>query len=766
MKYKVSHKNIISHEEKKLLTIVFPVRVSEDRKDIINRLSYLEQNGELPKEIQILVSDDGSELKFSQEIMQLCQEKNYSYIRLDTSFFPISMARARNAAAVAIDTKYVLFQDVDLLPYQGFYQEMMKEVSIYEMDKIEDEFIMFGVIYLTQEATQDFFDTEPSIRKQKFIKYYLENRKDKVEKFSTGTSVVVFNRYHYLMHGGNSEDFEKWGFEDIEFMCRLIRARKKFPLPHEFSLDYKGFATINEYRGWKSVYRLFGDQTFSKGMIMFHSWHPVNHEGEYKTGATKNRLLFEQKMKDYKELNLEPQPLPMSENGSTLILKSNPWTKDRKIIPLWGDVSYKDGDHLSLEDFKTTLSKKKFDRVVFFNPYANENILAIYKYCREFNVPYIIVERGALRESIFFDSNGFNADSISYSPSYWDKPLTLERAQNLSNYISEERFSDESLENQPQRIGADKTRHALKIPHNKKVLFVPLQRPSDTVIKYFSGRIENFDNFNNLVAEVAKNASDWVVVVKRHPLEVEIPEIPGTINADNINVKDLLDIADKTFLINSGVGILSLLWGVEVLYAGQAFYGQPGVSKNCSTLEEVLENLNWQHDNEKVSRFLSYLIDEFYSFGKFTTRIVPLANKEGLISATTNIDFYKIRTPFTRPIEMPIRNKVEISSDSPLFDRYKGNTPTVQTIKKPASKVVAKPNTTPAKPVPAKPVATPTVSSNQNPENEMVAFHTTVEKAPLENKIRKLRRNPQSFFLDSSNPILHKIGYLMYKMKN
>lgn len=729
MNYNFSHKHIISFDDEKLLTIVLPIRVSEDRKDIIQRLGYIEQNGPLPKEIQILVVDDGSPIHISEEIITFCKNKNHSYLRLDTQLLPISMARARNAAAVSIDTRYVLFQDVDLLPYEGFYQDMMKEVHISKMNSVDDEFIMFGVIYLTKEASEEFFNTEPSIRKHKFIQYYLENRKDKVEKFSTGTSVVVFNRYHYLMHGGNSEDFEKWGYEDLEMMCRVAYSRMKFPRPEAYQLDYKSFSTIHEYKGWKSLYRLFGDMTFMKGMIMFHSWHPVNHDGDYKLGSTKNRILFEQKMRDFNGLQIEPNALPMYENGSTLILKSNPWTLNRQIMPLWGDVSYEDGDSLSLDDFKNLISNKQFSRIVFFNPYANENVLAIYQHCRKFNIPYIIVERGALRDSIFFDPNGFNADSISYDAKYWDKPISEEHYSNLIKYISDERLLDDSLEQQSKRLGADKTKHNLKIPQNKKVLFVPLQRPSDTVIKYFSGRIGNFDNFTQLVAQVAdRTSSEWVVVVKRHPLEVETPEIPGTINADNVNVKDLLDIADKTLLINSGVGVLSLLWGVEVLHAGQAFYGQDGVSKNCSTLDEVLDGLNWKHNSEKVSRFLSYLINDFYSFGKFTTRVVPLANKEGLISATTHINFYQIRLPFYKNINLPYRVKAEISFESPLFDRYKGNGNSIKVGEKESKKIR--------------------------------------NKGDMKDKIRKLKRNPTAFFLDSSNPILHGIGYLMYKVKN
>src|SRR5690606_1369079 len=154
---------------------------------------------------------------------------------------------------------------------------------------------------------------------------------------------------------------------------------------------------------------------------------------------------------------------------------------------------------------------------------------------------YLVCERGALRNSVFFDPNGFNAESKSYDPLLWDKELSEKARKTTLEYIFQEKSLDESLEKQEDRISVDEIYRKLNISKGKKILFVPLQRPSDTVIKYFCGPIGNYDNFLTLINSLAHALPrDWEIVVKRHPLEVENPKLEGVIFANNINVKSLI----------------------------------------------------------------------------------------------------------------------------------------------------------------------------------------------------------------------------------
>ncbi|SOZ38297.1 putative glycosyltransferase involved in capsule biosynthesis, similar to kpsS (plasmid) [Cupriavidus neocaledonicus] len=637
------------------------------------------------------------------------------------------------------------------MPYTGFYRDVLREAVINGLDESADNFLMFGVIYLTESATRDFRDMEPEFRRQKYIQLLLENEKEAIEKFSTGTSVTVWRRDYFLATGGNDPDFNGWGYEDLEYACRAIRRRKKFPLPSEFALDYRNFQTIVEYKGWKSIYRLFGDMTFQKGMVLFHAWHPVEQKSDYMAAKARNRQLFEKKLADFRDKEIEPDPLPMYGSGKSLVLRNNPWVTNRWIAPFLGEIVHIDEDYLPSETFMNFLKESRFDRVVFHNPYANSRVKALYDLVRVNNFPFLVVERGALPDSVFFDPCGFNADSSSYSPEKWDRELSHEKRTATLQYIQRAVSDDESLEAQSARLGAASLRKKLGIGRGKKILVAFLQRPTDTVIENFMGSMGTYDDFLRLLARLPfALRQDWVLLVKQHPLEVDVVNIPGAISVDQCNTKDLLELCDAMIAVNSGVGVLGLAFGKPVLHCGHAFYSAPGLTREVLNEDDVVNALNcFKPDFEKSLRFLSYLINDFYSFGKFKTRRVKW-HDGSFMTATTAIDFYKIRFPGRPEMTRHLRESVEVSSDSVLFDRYRASSAQVLAIEKASAAVKI-----------IKEAQPKSASARAEPAKQTVALpkHPPAKAMPSwRRKARKLMNNPIMFLRDSRHAVFRAIG--------
>lgn len=300
------------------------------------------------------------------------------------------------------------------------------------------------------------------------------------------------------------------------------------------------------------------------------------------------------------------------------------------------------------EDFLKKCLKSKIDLFLFLNPYGNKNRLSFYQYLRQHNtIPYLATDRGALPNSWFFDPNGFNADSSSYDALHWDHPLTEERKQRVEEYIKTQIQTDISLEKQGDMIGSDNLRKKLGIAADKKILFVPLQRPSDTVIKYFSGHVKDVDDFLNQIVHAQKMlADDWVFLAKKHPLEVVKPFSERLHYVDdNTHFKDLLQLCDAVALINSGVGVTAMMYQKPVYYFGDAFYGHQDINLSVASAAQLVDALQGDGcvvNREKMQRFVSYLIEDFYSFGTFHTR----ESTEGDGSKrtiTTGIDFSQVR---------------------------------------------------------------------------------------------------------------------------
>jgi len=284
--------------------------------------------------------------------------------------------------------------------------------------------------------------------------------------------------------------------------------------------------------------------------------------------------------------------------------------------------------------------------VIMPNPYGNKRRMYTYKRLKEINFPVVCFDRGALPDSWFFDI-GFNADSLTYHPLNWDKELTLKEKEDVIRYIEEIQKGNKALEEQGERIGGENLKEILGLK-GKKVIFVPFQRPEDTVIKYFSNGYEKFVKEIIRLNEIIKKqyGDEWVLIAKKHPLENERPTDEIIFVEDDTNIYDLIEMSDLIVLINSGVGVLSMLYNKPVCYFGEVFYGHYDINRKVSIAEDVLYYMQnpFAVNEEKVYRFIFHLKHNVYSFGHFEVEKV-LQQNGNYRTITRYIDFYDFKFP-------------------------------------------------------------------------------------------------------------------------
>lgn len=287
----------------------------------------------------------------------------------------------------------------------------------------------------------------------------------------------------------------------------------------------------------------------------------------------------------------------------------------------FGEVVFLDERTRGAEAALAAFHRGGFDQVLMPNPYGNATRLRVYRELRASGARVIASDRGALPDTWFFDG-GFNADSDSYRPEHWDHPLPLEEQDATRDYLRRLRGGGRALEEQGPRRGASRLRRTLGL-EGQRVLFVPLQRPGDTVVRYFADNVDGLEGFLTFVRDLTSRLArggdhPWVVVYKKHPLERDAPTVQGAVRApDEAHVHDLLDMADATLVLNSGVGLLSLAFGKPTLHVGEVFYGAPGLSisvRSPDAAAEHLTNATPQPDPEKVERFVHHLTRRVYSF--------------------------------------------------------------------------------------------------------------------------------------------------------
>ncbi|WP_332813509.1 capsular polysaccharide export protein, LipB/KpsS family [Ramlibacter sp.] len=659
----------------KRLTCIIPMRLSTEREDAIERLEFIRLDTDVPPEVGFLVIDDGSLQEQAEPIRKKCAELQIGYIRIESSLREFSVGRCRNYGAMYATSTYVFMQDVDLMPYPGFYRALLDEVDIQGLDQDVKKFLMVPYVFLTQEGTRAFHITEPSKRARKFLHMAWLNDKDTIEKVSSGTSANLYNRHWYLTRGGNSRDFEGWGYEDLECNTRMIRHLNFFPTPKDWQTQKYNFSSILEYATWKAPYRLFGDMLLYKGVVLFHAWHPVSKGGTYMERGDYNRRLFERKMKEFVDSRSEPDALPDMSRGRTLLLRRNAFTFARDVQPLLGTVIDPDSQLLSGErDLASFVLEHQIERVVFHNPYLDDRMLELYHEARTAGIPYIICERGALPNSCFFDPTGFLVDGDMYTWAKWGGSITEDERARTISYIRSLQNSDDALEAQAQRRGGDWARRKLGIRKGEKILFVPFQRPGDTVTRFFVGALGGYTEFVDLVRDVSRSIPpSWRIVVKRHPLEeLDFDLDERCVYANDVHIKDLLDISAAVLTFNSGVGVLAMAWGLPTMLAGKAFYQHDTLNAVVSSREAVIQFLRAPKvpEQEDVLRFYNHLLTKIYSFGSFATKAVKLPDGSNM-TATTDIAFTQLRWPGSAPIEFSDNKTAAISWNSFLFDRYR-----------------------------------------------------------------------------------------------
>ena len=351
----------------------------------------------------------------------------------------------------------------------------------------------------------------PETRVLEFLLRWLNGDKESVQLLAPSTSFLVVDRLHYLSLGGHSLEFAGHGFEDFEFHHRLATEANRFHRPEDYYRDY-GDWEMPEYRGFRSLFSLAGREALYANLIAIHLWHPRPRASGFYRARAENQVRLSEVMRAFDSRSTRPSPLVASEVHDTKFLffghaGSSKAETLRDVFPLLGAPFYVDDETLSSSgqffDARRcgeSLDKHGISRVLFPNPYRNTVRRDLYQWCRAEKFPYVVFERGALPNSWFFDAQGFNADSGSYSRCHWDRVLSKCERDEVQGYIDWCLAGHETLEKQGDRLGAEALARRLGVV-GKKVLFVPLQRPSDTVTVHMAGAAGGVSKFVAFIDE-------------------------------------------------------------------------------------------------------------------------------------------------------------------------------------------------------------------------------------------------------------------------
>jgi predicted glycosyltransferase involved in capsule biosynthesis len=733
------------------ITIIIPLRITEHVYEAEIRLNRITDT--VPEEYyNILVVDYGTPEKYSG-VLKNINKKNISIVNIDCVSKPFSIGHARDIGVQYAKDSIVMFNDIDFYATRDMYKNIYDEAVSRDMNNCAYDFFCVPVFFMSEPGTiESLRIMSEHVSPEKYInKILIENQNGYVDFPAFGSSAIVVNKYHYLSLGGHSRAFYGHGAEDYDILHRLSSYNQKGPRTKDYYTNTKS-NDIREYKGFRAFFALYGIDVFMKGIYFLHLHHPKRTIPGYQQ-TNRNFVILDELMRSFDKDRTQPFPLPDLDNqDKTLVLintKSATFSALRQVFPLLGACLYIDEkDFVKESDLINYVISNRIDRVFMLNPYGNEHRTGLYTSLKYNNIDILVFDRGALPDSWFFDSLGFNFDSKTYHPQNWDICIKEEDIEYVENYSVNLINGSDTLENNGARRSADFLREKYNLG-SKKILFVPFQRLSDTVTNVFAGAVGSVSGFQEWIDYINNNLPkhEWVVVCKNHPLEKGLSKINGVVYVDdNTHVHDLIELSDKVCLMNSGVGLIALAFKKPVICCSDAFYAHDGMAINANSKEHLLELIQTDLfvSKEKIIRFYFHLLKKVYSFGKTTYKKTVSSNGDDL-NIATEIKFSNI---IINGREQPFGAQPKgVSLDAPLFYSFGGRD-------KIKSILNSKPVTPPKSEKPASIPKNATAKTEQNTTLHLVSTKpeivTTLNKRHvLQKKIRKLIKSPRAFVKDA-----------------
>lgn len=718
------------------LTYITPYNCTDKNSYLYERAKFFLQESYVSDFSNRIFVDFSSSKEIADELEEIATSRGIKYIRLNKHGELYSSGVCRNVGAIEASTKFISFQDVDLFANDWVYKSIENRLKKY---KYFNELELIPCLYLTEEFSKEYLELTDYEQSYTIQQAFLENNREILHMYAPASSCKLLDRKFYLMSGGMHKEFYGHGFEDFELHYRLCDMSKKFYRTHS-SRSHDYMYDSLEYKGYRTFFSMFGRPLMDEGLYFVHLWHD-NHVGtNYQKRNRINRGIFERLMTEYDNGKSRIAPLPNIHTEEKILVlgskKSINVNSLKQVFVELGNFEFFDETLISdTESFKSNFVDNKYDRVFFFNPYGNEHRLSLYRICREENIPFYVFDRGALNNSWFIDPNGFNGDSDSYSRSKWDKELTEEQSLDIEEYIYNTFLCDDTLEKNGERIGCEFFREKYGMD-NKKILFVPFQRPNDSVIKYFSGNVESVEDFSySLRAIASKLSSEWVVVAKKHPLEstIQLPENVIEL-PESTHIYDCIQASDAVLLINSGVGLLSAMAKTPVYHFGKTYYSHDGIACEVTDIEDAVNKIKqgYSVDFEMVKKFVSHLVNNVYSFADTDYQEVKENNGSSRNVAMFS-KFYKINVIDKFNIDFEWRN-IPHPTNTRYYDYYRSYFVKPQNV------------TTPKPAIPVKKVveSKPTVNVNHNQSGNVskIIPEKNTKKYGVKHKVKKILKDP------------------------
>lgn len=217
----------------------------------------------------------------------------------------------------------------------------------------------------------------------------------------------------------------------------------------------------------------------------------------------------------------------------------------------------------------------------------------------------LVIELGFFPGTLQYDRDGINYDS------------TLPRDPAFYRLV-ETRIGAELPTTLVRRASKQKQAEAISLPAS--YIFVPFQVPSDMQVLVHSPWIKTMVEFYQVIGRLADKRPEATFVIKEHPsfplsIRGQVKAHDRILFANHNETRSLIEGADAVVVMNSTVGIESLLLRKKVITLGNAPYDVDGLVLQAGDDDELLSAFDslgeWEPDGDLREIFLRYVYNVF-----------------------------------------------------------------------------------------------------------------------------------------------------------
>ncbi|WP_037036115.1 galactosyltransferase-related protein [Rahnella sp. WP5] len=274
-----------------MLTIIIPIDLHYRASDIIKKCKLLLTNSE-GKNVKFIFGHNNRNTKADKEFVKLF--KNTSNSKLISAQFysgEVNSSLLRNRAAAVVDTKYICLLDIDIwfdfVILEKYYKRLITNC---------EPFYIIPCLYLTKLGSDLLIKKKISSRK--LIERYFSYSRKEFLHLASPSSITIMNIEDYNSLDGFDEKYSGHGYEDFDFLIRLLKKYNKLEYKNDFLSNNKArsplFAT-----GFRRYIGVFCLKLLLEKDIALHLHHEKAPILNYTHARKLNHELFSNKYSSY-----------------------------------------------------------------------------------------------------------------------------------------------------------------------------------------------------------------------------------------------------------------------------------------------------------------------------------------------------------------------------------------------------------------------------------------------------------------------------------